>query len=280
MPDSGVALSAPPYNSGNGLGNVVHAFGTGTDRQVWYRQIGGSSASWQSLGGVSLYGPAAVLVGSTNHVFVVGGDNAVWMRTNSGSGWGGWTSLGGYFVTSPAVASLGGGHVRVFGAGADGGLWSNEFSGGRWSGWHALGGQLASAPAATYYPAYGQIEVSVMGTDGLTWTMGLASGARSGAWIDRNFAACSTLAVPSLSTAPFPGSRVFLDANWAMREYLPSNPPSYNVLGGSFASNPAVQFTGTGNIPTTVAGIGDDGAMWVHDSRLGSGFVSLGGRFL
>jgi len=274
VPISGVALS----NSGVARDTVVHAFGTGLDDRVWYRQIGGSGAGWQSLGGVSLYGPAAVFSGTTNHVFVVGGDGAVWTRSNAGSGWSGWSSLGGYFVMSPAAASLGNGHLRVFGTGADGGLWSNEFTGGRWSGWHSLGGQLVAPPVATNYPAYGQIEVSVMGGDGLVWTLGLSQGARSGYWINRDFAACSTLSVPSVSAAAFPGDRVYLDYDWTVRRQNRSA-PGYTVLGGQFTANPDVEYNGVGYMTTTVAGIGGDGAMWVQDSRLGSGWVSLGGQF-
>jgi hypothetical protein len=277
VPESGVALSRE-----NVVDNLtLHAFGTGTDRQVWTRQLGRTNTGWQSLGGVSVFGPAAVFSGGTNHVFVVGGDGAVWTRSNGGGGWGGWSSLGGHFVTSPAAASLGNGHLRVFGTGADGALWTNEFAGGRWSGWYSLGGQLVAAPVATTYPAYGQVEVSVMGTDGLTWTMGLGYGARSGAWINRDFASCSVLATPSVSTAAFPEQRVYLDYDWSMRTWS----LGYDTkLGGFFASNPdteiAIDRFNTVSAVTTVA-VGGDGAMWARGSAVRSaGWVSLGGQFL
>jgi hypothetical protein len=274
VPASGVALSRQ-----NVAGNTtLHAFGTGTDSQVWTRRIGGTSTGWQSLGGVSLYGPAAVFSGSTQHVLVVGGDGAVWTRSDAGAGWGGWSSLGGYFVSSPAAASLGAGHLRVFGSGADGALWTNEFAGGRWSGWYSLGGQLLTAPAATTYPSYGQVEVSVMGTDGLVWTMGLGQGARSGSWINRNFAACSVLASPSVSTRAFPEDRVYLDAYWAM---VRSEGGTYlRSMGGSFVSDPDVEYDGSPYGYTTKIGIGDDGAMWVNYTVYDYGWKSLGGQFL
>jgi hypothetical protein len=274
VPISGVALSHQDVPGST----TVHAFGTGLDDQLWYRQIGGSWGSWQSLGGVSLYGPAAVFSGSTNHVFVIGGDGAVWTRSNAGAGWGNWTSLGGYFGMSPAAASLGNGHVRLFGTGADGALWTNEYAGGRWSGWYSLGGQLVAPPVATTYPGYGQVEVSVMGTDGLVWTMGLGQGARSGNWINRDFAACTTLSVPSVSTVAFPGDRVYVDYDHAMVKQDRSG-WSRTVLGGQFTANPDVEYNSVGYLTTTIAGIGGDNAMWVQDSRLGSGWVSLGGQF-
>jgi hypothetical protein len=274
VPISGVALSRQE-TPGN---TTVHAFGTGLDDRVWTRQIGGSWAGWTSLGGVSLYGPAAVFSGSTNNVFVIGGDGAVWTRSNAGSGWGPWSSLGGYFTMSPAAASLGNGHLRVFGTGADNALWTNEFAGGRWSGWYSLGGQMVAPPVATNYPAYGQIEVSVMGTDGLVWTLGLGQGARSGQWFNRDFAACSTLSTPSQSTVAFPGDRVYVDYDYAMRKQDRTG-GGYTNLGGQFTANPDVEYNGVGYLTTTVAGIGGDNAMWVQDNRLGSGWVSLGGQF-
>lgn len=283
VPESGIALSNVGRDPSTQLrrpDTTVHAFGTGTDNQVWTRTVNGSGG-WQSLGGVSLYGPAAVFSGSTSHVFVVGGDGAVWTSGNSGSGWSGWSSLGGYFVSSPAVASLGAGHVRVFGAGADGALWTNEFAAGRWSGWSSLGGRLATAPVATMYRMFGQVEVSVMGTDGLVWTMGLGQGARSGAWLNRGFAACSTLSAPSLSREAFPADRVYLDSTWAMRK---PNANSYStaevLLGGGFVANPDVEYDLRTPFSVTIAGVGDDGALWVNDSGTSNSWRSLGGQFL
>lgn len=281
VPESGVALSAvmPPQTAGPRY-PTVHAFGVGTDRQVWTRPVTGSGG-WQSLGGVSLYGPAAVFSGGTSYVVVTGGDGAVYLRANGGSGWSGWQSLGGYFVSSPAIASLASGHLRVFGAGADGALWSNEYAGGRWSGWHVLGGQLAAAPVATTYPSYGQVEVSVMGVDGLVWTMGLGSGARSGAWIGRDLAACSTLAVPSVSREAFAGDRVYLDYDWALRKVNPARYGTPEVLlGGSFLANPDVEYNAVTPSSVTIAGVGGDGAMWVNESGTSNAWRSLGGQFL
>src|SRR3954452_12526454 len=131
VPDSGIAMSGPPVSGlSSGQTVPVSVFGIGGDQQVWYRQIGGAVGSWQPLGGRSLYAPAAVYSGRTSHVLVTGGDGAIWVRSDAGAGWNGWTSLGGYFVSSPAAASLGEGHLRVFGTGADGALWNNEYAAG------------------------------------------------------------------------------------------------------------------------------------------------------
>jgi hypothetical protein len=53
----------------------------------------------------------------------------------------------------------------------------------------------------------------------------------------------------------------------------------HTLLGGQFTANPDVEYNGVGYLTSTVAGIGGDGAMWVQDARLGSGWVSLGGQF-
>jgi hypothetical protein len=267
-PSSGVALST--------LGGTVHAFGVGTDRQVWYRPVGRNTPGWRSLGGVSLYGPATVYSGNTSFVFVIGGDHQLYMRADNGYGWGMWTSLGGYLTGSPAVASLGDGHLRVFGRGGDNELWTREFNNGGWTGWTYLGGILTSPPTATAYPAYGQVEVAVRGADGLVYTMGLRRGDGFRGYLNRKFAACSTLSVPSVSTSAFASGRVYLDV--AGTAWMGSSSASWNY-GGHFVSNPDVENAGGG---TVVAGTGGDRQMWVHDSRPGGlgGWVSIGGQFL
>jgi hypothetical protein len=254
----------------------LYAFGVGTDRQLWYRPVAWS-AGWQSLGGISLYGPAAVTSGSTSYAFVVGGDGALYVRADAGSGWSGWVSLGGYLTSSPAAASLGDGHLRVFGRGGDNGLWSREFAGGSWSSWSYLGGVITAPPTATAYPALGQIEVSVRGADSRLYTMGLSVGARSGGYLARNFTACSALAVPSSTTAPLPNGRVFVDAADGIREIDRSGVE--HDYGGLFLSNPAVQYPGSS---TVIVGTGGDSALWAYDTRPGGvgGWVSLGGHLL
>jgi hypothetical protein len=280
-PDSGIAMSGP---SVSGLrydqAVPVSVFGIGADRQVWYRQIGGPVGSWQPLGGRSAYGPAAVYSGTTSHVLVTGGDGAVWVRSDAGGGWGPWISLGGYFVSSPAAASLGPGHLRVFGRGADDALWSNELTAGRWSGWHSLGGVLASGPVATAYPRFGGVEATVIGADRVIWTLGgLTPGARSGGWTRFPFATCSVLSAPSEMPDVFPGNeqRWYLDSTGLLYSPWPNGGVSY-LFGGFFRGNPDIEHVGRNS--AVVGGIGGDGAVWVWNAAVGPGFYSLGGRFV
>ena len=268
-PASGIALA--------NNGSTMQAFGTGTDRQVWYRTVAQNAAGWRSLGGTSLYSPAAVTAGTTAYVMTVGSDGALWTRSDSGSGWGAWTSLGGRLTASPAVASLGSGHLRVFGRGGDNELWTREFTNGAWGAWTYLGGRITAAPVATAYTSAAQVEVSVRGTDGLVYTMNLARGAGAGTYTKRTFAACSTLSVPSVSTAAFAADRVYLDA--AGTAWTGSTGTTSTVVGGHFASNPDVEKSGGANV---VAGVGSDRQLWVYDPRSGGlgGWAALGGQFL
>jgi hypothetical protein len=268
-PASGVALA--------NNGSTMQAFGVGTDRAVWYRTVGQNAPAWRSLGGVAVYGPAAVQAGTTSHVFVIGTDRALWTRSDSGSGWGAWTSLGGGLTSSPAAASLGSGHLRVVARGGDNGLWGREFTNGAWGPWTNLGGRLSSPPVATAYTSTAQVEVSVRGTNGLVYTMSLARGAGAQAYAERAFAACSTLSVPSVSTAAFAGGRVYLDS--AGTAWMGSTGTTSSVVGGRFSSNPDVENVGGANV---VAGMGTDRQMWVYDPRPGGlgGWAAIGGQFL
>ena len=89
--------------------------GSAANGAMWVNRGGVGTGALAGCG-VSLDGPAAVYSGTTSHVFVVGGDGAVWMRSDAGAGWsalwvfdtrtpGGpylwnhtWQSLGGYIL--------------------------------------------------------------------------------------------------------------------------------------------------------------------------------------
>ena len=128
------------------------------------------------------------------------------------------------------------------------------------------------------HKSFGQVEVSVMGTDGLVWTMGLGQGARSGSWINRNFAACSVLATPSVSKKAFPEERVFLNSAWEM--VIGQGGAYTRSMGGSFVTDPDVEHDGSYFGEPTKIGIGDDGAMWVNKTVYDYGWTSLGGQFM
>lgn len=262
---SGVAL----LPTDEGLSAAV----VGLDRGLWLRPLDGGPASWQSLGGGVLHGPAAVRAGDTSYVFVLGLDGTLFYRTDAGSGWSGWRNLGGYLTASPAAASLGEGHVRVFGRGLDGQLWSRELSGALWSSWMPHGGYLTSPPGATAVLDADRIEVTVRGTDGSSFTQALPRGSASAPYIRRDIVACSALIQPSVRTAEDPAIGAFVAAN-GRPDLLVS--ASTWAFGGGTTSTPAFEYIDGGGAVMVVRGL--DNALWVHDgSAGGTGWTSLGG---
>ena len=262
---TGVALLDTPQRTG--------VFVNGLDHGLWFRPLDGSP--WQSLGGGLQYGPAAVAAGSTSYVFVVGVTGELWYRSDAGSGWSGWTSLGGYLTSSPAAASLGDGHVRVFGRGAAGELWSRELRGGQWSDWIGHGGVLTAPPTATAIPDENRVEVWVRGTDTHVYYQSLTRGSGAAPYQHHGVVACSAIALPPERAATDPAFGTFVDNSGTPR-MLES---SWNrSLSGAFTSTPAVLFAGE---DVLVAGRGTDNALWVWEGGPGYGsWRSLGGYLL
>jgi hypothetical protein len=83
-------------------------------------------------------------------VFAVGNTGALYVGTQSGTSWSGWSSLGGSNQGLPAVVQDHSGTVRVFVRGAKGALWEDTLASGSttWSGLTSLGGTWRDNPAA------------------------------------------------------------------------------------------------------------------------------------
>jgi hypothetical protein len=266
VPSSGIGMIT--------VGGQTSALAVGTERALWLRPVDGAGG-WQSLGGTSLYGPAGAVAGSTSYAFVVGGDQALWYRTDSGSGWGPWQTLGGRLTATPAAASLGSGHVRVFGRGGSGELWSREFRNGAWSAWMPHGGVLSAPPTASADVGAGLIRATVRGQDGSFFDLLFPAGGRTARYQVRDLVACSALAMTAVQSPTDAGEGVFLD--WAGQPRVLDLQVA-SGLGGGLTSNPAVVF---GSSDVLVAGRGNDGALWLYDGRAGlNRWVSLGGRLL
>lgn len=251
------------------------AFVVGLDRALWFRPIDGDPSSWRSLGGGALYGPAAAAAGSTSYVFVVGLDGSLFYRADDGSGWGRWTTLGGYLTASPAAASLGEGHVRVFGRGLDGQMWSRELRNGTWSDWIPHGGYLTAAPSATAHPDEGRVEVYARGTDGWFYSQSLPEGSEALPYQRRALVGCSPPALPSVQRPSDPAVGASVNSlGWP----LIVDSHAYWFIGGVVTSTPAVAFSGAQFV---LVGRGTDGALWLYDGRgRDAGWHSLGGYIL
>ena len=110
----------------------------GMDNGAWFvldttPLVGGGNvapATWSDqtpLGGYIISNPrmaANHFANDDQEVFVVGGDNALWVTISPGSGspFGPWQSLGGSIVGDPFAVRNGDGTIDVFGIGSDGAL--------------------------------------------------------------------------------------------------------------------------------------------------------------
>jgi hypothetical protein len=180
----GGRLTSRPSAAAGVLGTVetIDVAVRGADGGAWLDHLTTSSATWLNLGGLVRAGtaPAAVNVGGTLYVLVVGNDHAVWVKnTTDGSHWSGWTSLGGLLSGELGAATPSAGAGIVYARGADKSLWFNEFAGtttGVTPGWHSAFGVITSGPGAgSAGNGTGPTWAVALGTDGHIW-------ANSGVW--------------------------------------------------------------------------------------------------
>ncbi|MGE5292314.1 MAG: hypothetical protein ACM3ML_35035 [Micromonosporaceae bacterium] len=159
-------------------GDRIFAFVRGTDGKVYYKAFTATTQTqWITLGGNVAAGtdPAAVNIGGTMYVFVVGTDGALWRSsTTNGTNFTGWVSMGGH-VSGPAAASATTGTAIAFGRGTDSAAWYNQFLGGT-AGWKSLGGHITSGLGTAWaIDGSGTIWVLGLGSDNRIWT-------RTGVW--------------------------------------------------------------------------------------------------
>jgi hypothetical protein len=139
---SGASNYGPAIAVVNGVPTV---FVTGTDNRLYWRT---SSQWWVAFSGVSCTGhPAAASAGTTSYVACHNSsDNALWQATNTGSGWGTFTSLAGVLIDGPGIAATSAGPVYTV-EGTDKAVYQNV--GGTWQ-W--VGGYILFGPGATADP--------------------------------------------------------------------------------------------------------------------------------
>ena len=107
--------------------------------------------------------------------FVIGEENALWLRTGDGVNWGAWENLGGDFQGNPAAAYMSSLSDRtfVFVRGTDDGLWYRERIGNSWQAWQRDDlGILSSDPVAVMHPTSdsgARVVAFVLGVNGALW---------------------------------------------------------------------------------------------------------------
>jgi hypothetical protein len=144
-------------------------FSTGS-YQLWFGTFDvafDTTAKWTGLGGYTTYKHNAIVDNQgRRHVFVIGGDNALWDNVD-----GSWISLGGVLTSAPYAAKDKNGRIHIVARGSDYALWDFVFDTASWAGgWKGLGGYLSSLATAAMEPTYGVwMKIVVRGGDNSLW---------------------------------------------------------------------------------------------------------------
>jgi len=126
-----------------------------------------SAPAWTGLGGYTTYKHTAITDNQgRRHVFVVGGDNALWDNVD-----GSWVYIGGSITSTPYPAKDKFGRIHIVVRGADYALWDFVFDTASWNGgWSGLGGYLSSLATAAMEPTYGNyMKIVARGGDNSLW---------------------------------------------------------------------------------------------------------------
>jgi hypothetical protein len=149
----GEATSGPVAISRGGIYDV---FVRGPDNAYYHKYFtpaGGWSPTWERLGGIFLSAPGASLRQGTGEIDVVGvgGDQQLYHGYwSSGTGWVGWSPLGGALSGRPSSISPASGIIDVFVRATDNQLYQKSWiSGSGWTNYAGLGGSLSSGVSAT-----------------------------------------------------------------------------------------------------------------------------------
>jgi len=129
--------------------------------QVVHRPPGvGLFQNWESLGGILMSPPHAVMFGELNDVLIVfalGTDRAVWFRRFQNGSWNAWDTLGHTLISKPHAVTWQRETLAVFALGTDSALWWWDNTG-----WASLGGTFTSQPFAVSTPKH--VHVLAIGT--------------------------------------------------------------------------------------------------------------------
>jgi hypothetical protein len=102
--------------------------------------------NWESLGGILISPPHAVMFGELNDtilVFALGTDHALWTKASVNGSWRPWDTLGHALSSPPHAVTWRKETFAVFALGTDSAIWYTMGSD-----WHSLGGAFSSAPYA------------------------------------------------------------------------------------------------------------------------------------
>jgi hypothetical protein len=148
--------------------------------------------NWNSEGGYVKAISTTFDIHNKLDAFGIGGDNAVWYRSQSSNGtWSNWTSLGGYAKSISTILD-GHGNTDVFTIGGDNAVWyRSQSSSGTWSNWTSLGGIAQSI--TTTLDSHNNLDVFAIGSTNALWYRSQAPTSNSwsgwtnlGGWLQSN----------------------------------------------------------------------------------------------
>ncbi|MFC4055696.1 hypothetical protein ACFOY4_38930 [Actinomadura syzygii] len=217
----------------------------GTDGALLYSARSGSGfAPFQSLGGVIVGDPSAVVTANGTDLFVRGTDNRVYTNTVTPSGGvTGYSVLSGLTVTGEIESIVPRdeptGSVRLFARGQDGAVWTNVRRNGAWTGWSSLGGVITSDITAglQLLTVGGNTRIFVRGTDNRVYANRVGPAGASGYQVLGDLRVTSNLTVERDS--PFSAQRTLFARGEDNRVYA----FSLSVGGATWRPLPAVTAT-------------------------------------
>ncbi len=293
------AIGIGPGTGPDGVGARLYILALGTGNRMFYKYWDGkawkpSQTDWESLGNSRFVSPpVATLRGATSFdVVALGTDNQMYHKYWDGSAWhpsqtGDWDALGGVFVSPPALTGFLAAYwkatsaLNIFGIGTNNQMYYKSLVGGAWqpsqTGWTALGGVFVSAPAATNLDVAGnQINAFALGTDNQMYQFYW-----DGSKWNQNALGGVFVSAPAASSV----NNIQMDivGLGTDNQMYHSTGASWEGLGGTFASVPAIVETGTPVNTVDVFALGSDNQMY-HKSKGLSGswqpdWTALGGVF-
>jgi hypothetical protein len=234
------------------VGNQLHIFCIGQDNSMYHKYWDGkawspSGKDWASLGGVWVCAPEAAMrsyIGTSSFDIVcLGTKNDMYHKFWDGKAWSpsgkDWESLGGTWVSAPAISSFDGPNlVDLFAVGTDNQMYHRYLdTKGNWqpSNWEAMAGTFISAPtvACLEVGTSATVNVYAIGTDNQIYTKSLDS---TGAW-------------------------------------NPAKTAAWTALGGRYVSPPSA--VGANNVELDYFGLGTENGMYHNGVSIGGRFVTL-----
>jgi hypothetical protein len=149
----------------NSQGAIYHGYwAVNTGWHEWVESLGAPPPGATSE-------PAAISrMSNLIDMFVLGGDNMIWQKSWTGSGWNGWTSRGGPVASAPSVASFQSDRVDLFARGSDGAFYQTTYFGAWWGGnWAKMPQGIYSGRPAAVSQGHNNIELFGRGTDTNLW---------------------------------------------------------------------------------------------------------------